>query len=264
MSERLTTADLLEIARKKGREHLLAISDRKLLIEAVTDILLERGSNDVFCKLAQNSGALFSEAGFEALIERARNDGALAERIGQRPDVPRHLLHELVLKATDTVRAKLLASAPPAVHAEVNRVLATISHEVIDEVAPESRDCKSAEEFVLELRRKNQLKEPTLVDFAKKREVEYLIAALALMTSTQADLVDRLLRSAHYGGLLVVCRAADLSWATVHIVLTNRFADHPIGVQDLELAKADYSNLTRATATRLLGFWKVQSELSPS
>ena len=139
-SERLSASDLVEIAKNKGHGHLLAISDRALLVETVTDILLERGNKDVFCKLAKNSGAAFSKAGFESLVNHAKNDANLAEKVGQRIDVPRHLLQELVLKATDAVRARLLATAPSDMHGEIKHMLATISKEVVHEVGAQNRN----------------------------------------------------------------------------------------------------------------------------
>lgn len=263
-SERLTTSDLIEIATKKGHEHLLAISLRPLLVEAVTDVLLERGSNGVFSRLAENPGASFSKAGFESLINRAKNDETLAEKVGQRVDIPRHLLHDFVSKATHAVRIKLLATSPPELHSEIKGLLATISRDVIQEIGAENRDLKGAQEFVLTLQRKNQLTETVLCDIAKKCEFEKLAAALAQMTSTRFALIDRLMRTIHYGGLLVVCRAAELKWATVDIILTHRSPSHPIAVPDLEQAKSDYADLNKWTAIRLLGFWQARADFSSS
>ncbi len=263
-SERLSASDLIEIAGKKGQAHLLAISDRVRLVEAVTDILLKRGNNSVFCKLAKNSGAAFSKAGFEFLIDRAKSDETLAETVGQRIDVPRHLLHDLVKKATDAVRKRLLATAPAQLHAEINGALAIISRDVIREVGAENRSSESAQEFVFNLQRRNQLKEPVIADFASKCELEKLTAALALTTSTQFELVDRLMRAIHFGGMLVVCKAAELKWSTVETILVHRHPNHPISFQDLDQAKADFAGLTRPTANRLLGFWQARPEDSPT
>jgi uncharacterized protein (DUF2336 family) len=143
-SERLNTADLIEIAKTKGQAHLLAISDRTLVDETVTDVLVERGSKEVFHRLARNHGAFFSKAGFSTLVNYAKTDDALAEKIGQRVDVPPQLLHDLVLKATESVRNRLLATAPAEVHAEIKHALASISTEVIHEVEGETRDFKRA------------------------------------------------------------------------------------------------------------------------
>ena len=63
-SERLTEAALIESAKLKGQDHMLAISRRRTLGEAVTDILIERGDQQVLLSTAQNAGAKISVASF--------------------------------------------------------------------------------------------------------------------------------------------------------------------------------------------------------
>src|SRR5262245_55408162 len=81
-SVRLTGSDLIQIARSKSQAHLLAISGRKHLDEAVTDVLLDRGNRDVIYKLASNAGAHFSQSGFTTLVVKANGDDRLAETVG--------------------------------------------------------------------------------------------------------------------------------------------------------------------------------------
>ncbi len=263
-SERLNTADLIEIAKTKGQAHLLAISDRTLVDETVTDVLVERGSKEVFHRLARNHGAFFSKAGFSTLVNYAKTDDALAEKIGQRVDVPSQLLHDLVLKATESVRARLLATAPAEVHAEIKRALASILDEVIHEVEGETRDFKRARDLVLNMQRKNQLSEAMLGEFARSRKYEEMVAALALLCTARFELVERLMRTIHYGGLLVACKAADVKWPTMQAILSHRLPHHPIAGAELEQAKVDFAKLTRPTAQRLLGFWQARPGSAPS
>src|ERR1700680_1567847 len=54
-SARLTHGDLVEIAGTKGQQHLLAISGRSEIEEAVTDVLIDRGDREVTHRLARNS-----------------------------------------------------------------------------------------------------------------------------------------------------------------------------------------------------------------
>jgi uncharacterized protein (DUF2336 family) len=56
-SPQLTDGDLVEIAGLRGQGHLGAISERKRLAAAVTDILIQRGDTTVVRKLSQNQGA---------------------------------------------------------------------------------------------------------------------------------------------------------------------------------------------------------------
>jgi len=263
-SERLNSVDLIEIAKSKGPAHLLAISDRSLLDELVTDVLLERGNKEVYYKLAQNHGAFFSKKSFMTLVHYAKSDEILAEKVGQRLDVPPHLMQELVLKATDSVRKRLLATVPPHIHVEIKRVLAKISNEVMQEVEAETRNFNRARDYILSMQQKNQLNEARLGDFATLHKYEEMVAALALMSSARIELIERLMRTVQFGGLLVACKAADLKWAAVQDILINRFPSHPIARLDLDQAMADYAKLTRPTAQRLIGFWQAQPGYRPS
>jgi uncharacterized protein (DUF2336 family) len=53
------TSDLVEIASTKGQDHLLAISGRENLPEAVTDVIVDRGESRVIRKLANNAMRAF-------------------------------------------------------------------------------------------------------------------------------------------------------------------------------------------------------------
>ena len=87
-STRLSEPDLVAIAQTKGSAHLLAISARAGIGEAVTDILVERGDDAVIERLAGNHTARLSARGFAMLVGRADPHGTLARTISQRPDLP--------------------------------------------------------------------------------------------------------------------------------------------------------------------------------
>jgi uncharacterized protein (DUF2336 family) len=262
-SERLSDADLIEIAKSKGQEHLIAIAERTLLDEKLTDVMLGRASKQVLHRLAQNHGAFFSKSGFTTLVNYAKSDEILAEKVGQRVDVPPKLLHDLVLKATDAVRNRLLATAPAEVHAEIKQALDSISNALVHEVEGESRDFKRAREIVQSMQRKNTLSEAALNDFIKTNKYEEMVAALALLSSARFELIERLVRTLHCGGLLVACKGAGLQWPTVRAMLVHRLPQHPIAAHDLEQAKSDFAKLTRVTAQKLLGFWQARPGTMP-
>ena len=87
-SSRLRTSDLVEIASTRGQDHLLAISERINLPEAVTDVIVDRGEDKVIRKLANNSTARFSDAGYSGIVARADTDEELTELLGLRIDLP--------------------------------------------------------------------------------------------------------------------------------------------------------------------------------
>src|SRR6266702_2451223 len=117
-SNRLSEKDLLEIAKTHSQQHLLAISGRKVLNEALTDTLMRLGDVNVSNALARNTGAKFSECGYATLVGRAERDESLTEKLGLRLDLPANLLRELLAKATDIVRARFLTAARPVTQAK--------------------------------------------------------------------------------------------------------------------------------------------------
>jgi len=141
-SPRLMESELVELARTKGQAHLAVIAGRKDIGEAVTDVLVRRGDTEVMRNVADNQSAKLSEGGFSALVKRAEGDGELAEKVGQRPDIPAHLFRDLLVRATAVVQQRLLHAAKPETRNEIQRVLEKISKE-FDDGAP-ARDYAAA------------------------------------------------------------------------------------------------------------------------
>ena len=110
-SETLSKGDLIEIANQRGQQHLLAISERKTLDEALTDALLKRGDIAVYRALARNVGARFSDQGCLKLAAAAERDGDIADALRVRPSMPVKVLHDLLAEATKAQPRKT-GSAP--------------------------------------------------------------------------------------------------------------------------------------------------------
>jgi len=256
-SKRLTDDDLIKIAEVKGEGHLLAISGRRSLNEPVTDVLVRRGDRQVAHKLADNSGARFSETGFAKLVKNGEKDESLAEKLGVRLDIPLRLLRELLLRATDAVRSRLLAAAPAEAQGRIQSTLASIANEIGQE-ATGPRDFVSAAELVHDINRSGNLNETTLMEFARAHRYEEMVVALSLLCSAPAQLIERLIKSIRPDGLIVACKAAGLKWPAVSVILENRFTHHAIPVDELENAKSSFFALSQPTAQRTLRFWKAR------
>jgi uncharacterized protein (DUF2336 family) len=112
-SDRLSEGDLIMIANCRSPQHLLAISGRDMLGEALTDIILQRGNSVVFHALANNTGARFSGSGFAILIKASSADEVLAHKLGLRSDIQPPMLRALLSKASAIVGARLLKAASP-------------------------------------------------------------------------------------------------------------------------------------------------------
>ena len=256
-STRLTANDLVDIAKTKGQQHLLAISGRRELSESVTDVLLDRGERQVSHALASNAGARFSTGGYATLVKKAADDEGLAEQIGMRIDVPKQLLPDLLAKATEAVRARLLAQAPAETRDEIQRVVAAISNEV-GRTAGATRNFDVAKKLVSLLQTDDELDEKTLYQFATERKYEEMVAALAAMSSASIDVIEPLMASARNDGLLIPCKAAGIKWPTVCAILNGR-STFPVADLALAQARTEYLTLSQASASRILRFWQVRA-----
>jgi len=256
-SKRLTEDDLIQIAETKSQGHLLAISGRGSLDETVTDVLVRRGDRQVTHKLAKNSGARFSETGFAKLVKNGETDESLAEKLGLRLDIPLRLLRELLLRATNAVRSRLLAAAPAEAQGRIQSALASIANEIgLEATGP--RDFVSAAQLVQDINRSGNLNESTLMEFASAHRYEEMVIALSLLCSAPAQLIERLIKNIRPDGLIVACKAAGLKWPAVSMILENRFAHHSMSNEELDHAKSAFLALSQTTAQRTLRFWNAR------
>jgi len=261
-SPRLTDTDLKNIAGSKGQGHLLAISERRDISESVTDVLVRRGDRRVVRTIAGNEGARFSQKGFSTLVERAADDGMLAEKIGQRPDVPPRLFRTLLLQATAVVQQRLLATVPPETAAEIRRVLAKVSDDIGSKV-PGAANFAGARAVVLALKENGELDEHALADFAKDRGYEETVITLAELTSVPVETVERLMAGDRSDPVLILCKAAKFSWPTVRAIILVRPSGKGTSTQALDTAYANFERLSASTAQRVVRFWQVQPSHSP-
>ena len=254
-SSRVSESDLVDIARTKSQAHLLAISGRTGIAEAVTDELVRRGDRQVVRNVAENLEARFSDGGFSTLVDRAEGDGVLAELVGARPDIPPRLFRELLLKATEVVRQRLLAAAKPETQAEIQRVLAKVSQDVD---TAQARDYSAAQQAVELLRQQGKLDERAVVDFANSDRYEETVAALSALCAVPIDVVDRLMGGDRPDPILILCKSVGWEWPTVRAIIIARPGGKRTSTQGLDNAFANFERLSPATAQRVMRFWQAK------
>lgn len=260
-STRLSEHTLVEVAATKGQDHLMAISGRQHLTEAVTDIIVDRGERRVIRKLANNQTARFSETGYSGMMAHAEDDDELTEIIGLRVDLPDKHLRDLLRRATDAVRAKLMSSAPPALQREIKKVLKAIADVARSDGGLLGRDFTLAEEAVKRMKGLNELNDPAIGHFAETRRFGEVAAALGLLNNVPTEMMAKVLEGPRTDIVLIPCRAASLSWSAVEKILVHRPIKHAIDTDTLKLAERDYGRLSLDTAQRTLRFWMVHNRV---
>jgi uncharacterized protein (DUF2336 family) len=258
-SRRLTTSALVEIASTKGQDHLFAISGRADLPAIVTDVIVDRGEHRVIRKLAGNTSARFSETGYAGMVAHAEADDELTEMLGLRIDLPIGFLRDLLRRATDAVRNRLIAIAPPEIQEEIKRVIKAIADAA--GVKTPARDFGRAEEIVKRMKGLNELNDAAIIKFVETKRFDEVAAALAILTSVPTALIAKVLAGHRADLVLIPCKSAGLSWQAVETILTRRPVKPQIDERTLNIATRDYGKLSVETAQRTLRFWQVHDKL---
>jgi uncharacterized protein (DUF2336 family) len=249
----LSEADLLEIVRSRGQQHLLAICDRKALNEVLTDALMRFGDVNVSNALARNTGARFSECGYATLVGRAEKDENLAEKLGVRLDIPGSLLRELIGKVADVVRARFLTASRPVAREKAQTSAAAATAQS-GGPARKAIDYTAAQSELVTLNRTGKLNDSVVNRFAVRGEYTHVVAALALKADVKVEAIEPLLEPDRVYGLIVACKAARLSWSTTTMIVRNRPGCPPSTDRELEQCVAVFESLLLSVAQWTIRF----------
>ena len=171
--------------------------------------------------------------------------------------MPAQLLQDLILKAAETVRARLLSAVSPDRQAVIQNILSSVSDKVLRKAAA-PRNFSRAVALIDKMQSAGQLNEAAITEFAGTGRYEELIAGLARVCAAPVELIELLMQNMRYDGILVACKAAELRWPTFNAILKARFAPYDLPVTDLTQARTDFLKLSVPTARRMLRFWLVR------
>jgi uncharacterized protein (DUF2336 family) len=248
----LDDSDLIANASSKSQQHLVAISERKNLSEAVTDVLVTRGDREVACSVSKNPSARISYAGFRTLLRRSIDDDKLAMLLGTRSDLPRQHFLRLIEQASATVRARLMAENLGD-RSVVEGVVGEISSDLRTDVQSFSADFAAARAAVEAMHRAGKLNETEVRKFATERRVAETAVALTLLCGVDDDIVERALLASGSEILVILAKLAGFSWDTAKTILRLKSGD--VAAQNLAQAKASFERLQSGTARHVLGFY---------
>jgi uncharacterized protein (DUF2336 family) len=256
-SMRLDDDALIELARSKSQAHLLAISSRKCLSDAVTDVLVLRGDDDVLHSTVNNPGATISERGFTRLVNRAEGDDNLATCLGLRPAMPRHLYLKLLAKASATVRERLEA-AHPGQAAEVPTVVREAALSARSASSAMSKQTAIAHALVKSLFEDGRLDEHQVAKFAEAGKFDETNAAIAALANVTVAIAENMMVETRAEGVMILAKVSGMSWSTVRAIIDMRDDLSGSEPTDLQASRDTYERLRPSTAQQVLRFHRMQ------
>ena len=259
-SEQLDDPALVECAKTKSQEHLLAISRRKVLREAVTDVLVERGDQQVVFSTAKNSGAKFSNMGFNKLVDRSVRDDRLTLCVGRRSDIPPRLFQRLLKEASEIVRSKLETEIPTAKR-RIHRAVADITSQIEAQAALRKPEHATAQVLVNALHQAGKLDAEKLEAFAKAGQFEEIIFAFSIMSDTPSNFVESAIKNAHFETLIIISKAVRLPWHTTRSILRLCATRCHRSTAEIDRHFGAFHRLKQSTAQQILSFHREQGSI---
>jgi uncharacterized protein (DUF2336 family) len=262
-SERLDDETLIETARNKSQAHLMAISIRRVLSGAVTDVLVLRGNDEVIHSTVNNPGAEFSERGFTRLVHRAEGDDDLATCLGLRPTIPRHLYLKLIAKASATVRERLEAANPEQA-GEVPTAVREATRRARTAPSAITRETAIAHALVKSLYEDGRLDEHQVTAFAEAGKFDEANAAIAALANVPVSIAENMMIETRAEGVMILAKVSGMSWSTVRAIIHMRDDLSGLEPADLGACKAIYERLRPSTAQQVLRFHRMQQNAAPA
>ena len=262
-SDRLDDTTLVESAKTKSQSHLLAISRRQNLAEAVTDVLVQRGNSEVALSTAQNVTAKFSDFGYATLVERSREDDGLALSVWSRAEIPRQHVLALFERASEAVRAKLEA-ADPRRAGLIRSLVVDASDKIQTEVRNTVAGYADKRAAIEALHAAGDLDPARLAAFARDRLFDEAAIALSIMSSLPTGLIERAIVSERPEQILILAKAIGLPWEAAReiLLLKGQSAGRP--PLDVDACAATFARLQPATAKQALNFYRLRERAAAS
>jgi hypothetical protein len=234
-----------------------------VLSDAVTDVLVLRGNDEVIQSTVSNPGAEFSERGFTRLVNRAEGDDDLATCIGLRPTIPRHHYLKLLAKASVTVRARLEAANPQRA-AEVPIAVREATRRARTAPSAITRETAIAHALVKSLYEDGRLDEHQVAAFAEAGKFDEANAGIAALANVTISIAENMMVETRAEGVMILAKVSGMSWSTVKAIIHMR--DDLSGMEPADLAscKATYERLRPSTAQQVLRFHRMQQTAAPA
>ena len=239
----------------KSQTHMLAISKRETLAESVTDELVTRGNQEVVKSVVQNNGARFSDFGFLHMIKRAEGDSILAEQLGLRKDIPRHVFQQLIAKASRDVKKRLEGERPDMAQ-HIQSSVTDVAGALQSKFGPVSRSHFVAKRLVAAQHQLGNLNENSISTYARSHRLDEVTIGLSLLCALPSDVIERAVLDKNRETLLILVKALDFSWETTMALLFLGAKDHRITAQDLRDLESEYGRLNIETSRSVLAFYQ--------
>ncbi|WCL53238.1 DUF2336 domain-containing protein [Gimibacter soli] len=176
-SHLLQDPDLIEIIRMRTDEHRMSIAMRDELSEAVSNALVEYGSEDVIETLLNNHDANISKRAMEYLVAESRRVDRFQEPLLLRADLPGDLAYRMYWWVSAALRKRILTEFdidPVVLEQAVKRAVSTT---IVDHQQNESAYIR-AQKLVRRMAENGELSIQFLINSLRQQRIAVFVAGM--------------------------------------------------------------------------------------
>ncbi|MCP4933314.1 MAG: DUF2336 domain-containing protein [bacterium] len=254
----LTDEDLVDIAYSKGQEQLMAISRREALSIAVTDVIVQRGNDEVLTNVSGNLGAVFSSKGFGMLAVKATDLPKLRENLIERDDVPNEIVEMIKSRVAAKLKKEFSDQHSDISSLEVDHVVELQSGNIDFSSVTEKTGVGMPQIDIQDLHKMGLLTQAKICEFAEKGLRPELVHSLAIKANIDVGMAFHTLYEAEVPALAVLCRAYHFKRETFGLLLQERVRASGLAAEHVVTAMKRYDSLDDEIAQRIFRFLKVR------
>lgn len=254
----LRDVDLIEIVRHRTLEHQLAIAMRQTVGPAVSEALVDTGSEEVLATLLDNPGAAFAPETFEKVVAQAEDKESLHAPLLKREELTPALARKMHWWVSAALREALMERYGDLDELGLDDGLEASVTELLGEAS--LGDADPIDTIVASKNMKDpELSEDEMVKALARGDVQTFEKVLVARTGLRLKLLRRLLFEPGGEGLAIACRAVDISPKLFAAIYRLTREAHPkLRLAKGELTKATklYLNMDENAARTVLRRWR--------
>jgi len=252
--------DLIEIARHRTKEHMMAVARRDAISEQVSDALVDNGDDDVIETLLGNHNAMISRRAISYLANESQRVDRFQKPLLTRPDLPAGLAYEMFDWVSGALRQHIV-NTYDIEESLVDGIIEDTKRTTFGDADGSPRG-NEASKLVQRLEKAGILTESFLVQTLRDGRVDVFITALATKSGTDLKTARRIFFDRGEEGLAISCKASGFDRSTFAslILLRRKSTEHggPLAPTALEKLMSLYDTITERNARRVLRFWNVR------
>jgi len=256
-SPALTEDDLVHLADRGSQAHLAAIAERQWIPERVTDVLINRGNDDVLHAVAANHGARLSEKGMGCMIERASSDADLRTLLVDRPDLTPDAVDRLLPLVSEALVKKLAERGYNVESALSREAAAALRQRFLAALGSRKSNITQVNSLIEEVRYGRSTLDSAIRRTVDSKRLLDVAAIMAAFTRLDRERVFSQLYKGPLQAKLILIRSLKLSWGTAEAIVALSAAKQGAGYKPDPLGRSMYDSIDPSTAQRVLRFLRV-------